>query len=192
MRNLFYGLHVMLLFFLIWQMSLLKKSDKTLLCRITGTFSEISRRDLYLNFEKPKNSSKIPILSCLLVFKHPLIKSATSSFVKGSPNISSLVVEYLGPPDPARKGPGDWTGFTPFFPWGGSLNESNSGSFFLLGGSGARPVQGLGVSFGPNGRNGGSLSATGFTCYLEKVYVKVLQKAKIPVSFVEVTLTIAN
>lgn len=137
-----------------------------LLCRIRETFT--------WNLKNKKVLPKIPIWSCLLVLKHPLINSPISSFVKGSPKISSLEAAwYLGPPVPARKGPGDWTGFTPFFPRGG-LNESNSGSFFLLGGSGAFPVHGLGVSFGPNGRNGGSLRATGLTCYLEKVYVKVL------------------
>lgn len=86
---------------------------------------------------------------------HDLTKSRISSLVKGSPNNSSLVFTYLGPV-PGKYGPGNCTGLTPFLCGGGSTNESNSFRFFLLGGSGARPVHGRGVVTGPNGTNGGS------------------------------------
>lgn len=39
----------------------------------------------------------------------------------------------------------------PFFPGGGNRKESNSFSFFLLGGSGAHPVHGLDMVVGPKG-----------------------------------------
>lgn len=113
---------------------------------------------------KNQNQQKfqaLPIFNCRLDFKHPLTKSPISSPVNGSPSISSLDATYRGPA-PARYGPGAWTGLTPFLFGGGSRKESNSLSGFLLGGSGARPVHGLGIVEGPNGTKGRSRSFTGF------------------------------
>lgn len=97
---------------------------------------------------------------------HRFTKSLISSLFNGSPNISSLdlglTYRRRGGPDPAKNGPGAWTGLTPFLCGGGSLNESNSLSFFLLGGNGARPVHGRGIVLGPNGTYGGSRSFIGF------------------------------
>lgn len=102
----------------------------------------------------------LPIFNCRVDFLELSISASISSFVSGSPRISSLDLTCFGP-EPGRNGPGACTGFTPFLCGGGSLNESNSGSFFLLDGSGLLPVHGLAIVSGPNGDTSGSRSFTG-------------------------------
>jgi len=62
--------------------------------------------------------------------------------VRGSPSTSSLEAAWYLGSIPARNGPGDWTGLSPFLPAGGSTKESNSGSSLRLLGSGFLPVHG--------------------------------------------------